>query len=149
MPLEPLEGIAEQFTKHRLTPQRRLVLEILSENKDLHLSAKEVYQALRKKGYEVGVATVYRTLDLLDEMGLIHRLNFGDGCNRFELSSLGLGHNHHHLLCLECRSITEVEEDFLQKLEETVEIKHGFRVTDHRVQLYGYCQKCREKHRSP
>lgn len=141
---EQIEKFKDQFIEHRLTPQRRLVLEILMDNKDHHLSAEEVYRLSREKGEDIGIATVYRTLDLLEEMGLIHKLNFGDGRSRYELEHSPLEHQHHHLLCLNCQEIIEVEEDLLQRLEETIEKKHGFKIVDHRVQFFGYCQRCRE-----
>jgi Fur family ferric uptake transcriptional regulator len=82
---------------------------------------------------------------LLEELKILHRNNFGDGRSRYELSHLQSEHHHHHLVCLSCNQILEVEEDLLQQLESLIERENGFRIVDHRVQFYGYCNLCDEK----
>jgi len=138
-----ISEMESQFKQYRLTPQRRLVLEIFLENREKHLSAEEIYQLSRQKE-EIGLATIYRTLDLLEELGLLSKINFGDGRSRYELIQDGLNdtHNHHHLICLNCGRIQEVEEDLLHKLEEIVERKHHFSIVNHNLQFYGYCNRC-------
>jgi Fur family ferric uptake transcriptional regulator len=143
--------IKNQFGEHRLTPQRRLVLEIFMENLERHLSAEELYQISREKGEEIGLATIYRTLELLEELGLLQKMNFGDGRSRYELVPMELlernHHHHHHLICLTCASILEVEEDLLNQLEKVVEEKHSFQITNHYLQFFGYCPSCRSGER--
>ncbi|MEW5919477.1 MAG: transcriptional repressor [Bacillota bacterium] len=138
-----------QFREHRLTPQRKLVLEIFLENKEHHLSAEELYQISREKGEEIGLATIYRTLELLEELGLLQKMNFGDGRSRYELGPMETldrhhHHHHHHLICLECGRILEVEEDLLSQLEKVVEEKHNFQIINHYLQFFGYCPACRQ-----
>lgn len=140
-----LESFREQFKEHKMTPQRRVVLQCLLENPDLHMSAEELYVIAKEKDPEIGLATIYRTLDLLEELKILHRHNFGDGRSRYELSHLQSEHHHHHLVCLTCNQILEVEEDLLQQLESLIERENGFRIVDHRVQFYGYCNSCDEK----
>lgn len=144
-----IRRIMEQFKNYRLTPQRRIVLEILMENSEKHLSAEEVYQLSREKGYEIGLATIYRTLELLETLSLLHKMNFGDGKSRYELVEKGFSsqehHHHHHLLCLQCEKVLEVEDDLLQQLEKVVEDKYGFDIVDHSLQFIGYCSECKEK----
>ncbi len=143
-----MKEIENQFKEHRFTPQRRLVLEIFLENRDRHLSAEEVFNFSRERGEEIGLATIYRTLELLEDMGLIHKLNFGDGRSRFELVRLDISeeqHHHHHLVCLGCDDIFEVEDDLLYQLEEVIEQKHGFDILDHNLQFYGYCSDCQKE----
>jgi Fur family ferric uptake transcriptional regulator len=137
-----MEKLSERFRDRKLTPQRRLVLETLLENPDSHLSAEELYLLAKDKDPEIGLATIYRTLDLLDELNILHKLNFGDGRSRYELSHQQVDHQHHHLICLSCNQILEVKEDLLHQLEELIEDGHGFRIVDHRVQFYGYCASC-------
>jgi len=143
--------IKNQFGEHRLTPQRRLVLEIFMENLERHLSAEELYQISREKGEEIGLATIYRTLELLEELGLLQKMNFGDGRSRYELVPMELlernHHHHHHLICLTCGAILEVEEDLLSQLERVVEEKHSFQITNHYLQFFGYCPSCRSGER--
>lgn len=139
-----MERFSEQFKEHKLTPQRRIVLETLLENPEQHLSAEEVYAYAREKDPEIGLATIYRSLDLLDELNIVHKMNFGDGRSRYELTHLH-SHHHHHLVCLDCNQIFEVKEDLLTELEDKIEKDLEFTIVDHRVQFYGYCKDCREK----
>lgn len=141
-----MREIEDQFKDHRFTRQRRLVLEILLENRERHLSAEEVFKFSRDRGEEIGLATIYRTLELLEGLGLIHKLNFGDGRSRYELAHRDISdHHHHHLVCLGCDGIFEVEDDLLHQLEEVIEKKHGFNIVNHNLQFYGYCSKCQER----
>lgn len=137
-----LDLFRDQFKEHKLTPQRRVVLQALLENPDQHLSAEEVYGLAKDIDPEIGLATIYRTLDLLEELNILHKLNFGDGRSRYELCHLQTEHHHHHLVCLNCNQIYEVKEDLLHQLETIIEKEHGFRIVDHRVQFYGYCSEC-------
>ncbi len=137
-----------QFREYRLTPQRKLVLEIFMENKDQHLSAEELYQLSRDKGEDIGLATIYRTLELLEELGLLQKMNFGDGRSRYEMvptdKQARHHHHHHHLVCLECGRILEAEEDLLNQLERVVEEQHNFQIVNHYLQFFGYCHSCRQ-----
>lgn len=140
-----MSEMEKQFKEYRLTPQRKLVLQIFLENKERHLSAEEVYQFSRDKNEEIGLATVYRTLELLEELGLLRKMNFGDGRSRYELIQQNVSeHHHHHLLCLSCNRIFEVEEDLLHQLEEIIEQKHHFSIINHNLQFFGYCKYCRQ-----
>jgi Fur family transcriptional regulator, ferric uptake regulator len=141
-----IENLSRRFQGYKVTPQRRLVLEVFLENEADHLSAEEVFQLARAKDREIGIATIYRTLDLLVEVGILHPSDFGDGRKRYELSLAGREeHHHHHLICLQCRQIQEVEEDLLSQLEGLVEKDKGFLIVDHRVQFFGYCRECRAR----
>lgn len=129
----------------KLTMQRRCVLDVLIEHADEHLSTEELYAFVKERYPEIGLATVYRTVQLFEEMGIIDRLNFDDGCNRFELSSQDEVHHHHHLVCETCNKVFEVEHDMLAEIEAHIESKYQFRVNNHNVTFYGQCQKCAEK----
>jgi len=137
-----LEAFRAQFREHKMTPQRCVVLQSLLENNDQHLSAEELYALAREKDPESGLATIYRTLELLEELNILHKLNFGDGRSRYELCHIQTEHHHHHLICLNCNQILEVKQDLLSQLEELIEREHGFRIVDHNVQFYGYCNSC-------
>ena len=120
---------AEQF---KLTPQREATLRVLLENEESHLSAEEIFMLVKQKAPDIGLATVYRTLDLLCELKIIEKLNFGDGVARYEFRSDDHPHHHHHLICLKCGSLSEIE-DLLDDLEARVERDHDFKIVDHRV----------------
>ncbi len=132
------------FTEYKLTPQRKAVLEVFLENKDEHLSAEEVLRLSQEKNSDIGFATVYRALDLFEELDIIHKMNFGDGKSRYELNQMEREHHHHHLVCLSCHEIIEVKDDLLSKLETNIAQEHNFDIMDHRLQFYGYCHKCRD-----
>src|SRR5690606_9778898 len=121
---------------YKLTPQRRATLEVLLNNQGEHLSTEEIYTEVRKTHPEIGLATVYRTMLLLEELGLLIKHNFEDGRNRYELSHPDEDHDHHHLICLKCGRVSEVEEDLLGSLEDIIVKKHGFQVINHKVKFY-------------
>ncbi len=131
----------------KVTNQRIGVLDVLSKSKDHHLTAEEIYDLVRLDYPDIGLATVYRTVQLLLELGLIDRINLDDGCARYEISSKTTEnqHHHHHLICLSCGKVFSFEEDFLERLEGHIQESMGFRVTDHEVKLYGYCKECQER----
>jgi len=129
---------------YKYTPQREIILQVIAEHPEGHLSADEIYSLVRQQAPDLGMATVYRTLDLLERLKIIHRMNFGDGKSRYELCQADT-HHHHHLVCLNCGEIIEVKKDLLAQLEETVGRENDFTVVDHDLQLFGYCAKCRAK----
>lgn len=130
---------------YKLTVQRRAVLDVMLDYEGQHLSTEEIYEYVKVKCPEIGLATVYRTLLLLDRLELIYKLDLDDGCNRYELNKHKDDHRHHHLICTQCGSVAEVEGDLLENLEEEILRKNKFLVKDHRVKFYGYCEKCRNK----
>ncbi|HBC93425.1 MAG TPA: transcriptional repressor [Pelotomaculum sp.] len=129
--------------EYKLTSRRELVLRVLLENKDKHLSAEEVYNLVKSKAPDTGLATVYRTLELFHEFDIIHAIDFGDGRKRYELGAgLGHSHQHHHLICTQCGNIIEVNEDLLEELENRVCQQHEFTVTNHQLKIFGLCRNC-------
>jgi Fur family ferric uptake transcriptional regulator len=130
----------------RLTPQRQAVMEILLSNIGEHLNAEEIFKAAREKYPELGLATVYRTLELLVDIGVVNKIQFNEDCSRYEYNPAdGDKHSHHHLICLQCGGITEFDEDLLDELEKKIARQNNFAVTDHCLRFYGYCAKCRSK----
>ncbi|NLJ41048.1 MAG: transcriptional repressor [Clostridiales bacterium] len=127
----------------KLTSQRRATLEVMLKNQDKHLSADEIYVEVKRTNPEIGLATVYRTVLLFEELGIISKHNFEDGRNRYELSHPEENHDHHHLICLKCGGVSEVEVDLLGALEGIIDKKHSFKVVNHKVKFYGLCSKCR------
>lgn len=128
---------------YKLTTQRRIIYDVFAENLELHLSPEEVYDMVKYKYPEIGLATVYRTLQLLEELNIIYKLNFNDGCSRYELNTTK-DHQHHHLICLKCGKVIEVELDLLENLEEAIESDGEFKIVDHNVKFFGYCKNCKE-----
>lgn len=129
----------------KLTLQRRSVLDVLIKHCNEHLSTEEIYDFVKENYPEIGLATVYRTVQLFEEMGIVDRLNFDDGCSRFELSSEDTVHHHHHLICESCNKVFEVENDLLEEIEKEIERKYKFTIHDHNVMFYGICKDCEQK----
>lgn len=132
-------------SNYKYTRQREMIMEVLLENTDKHLSADDVYNLLKNKAPDIGLSTVYRTLELFQDCNILHGIDFGDGCKRYELShDLGEGHHHHHLICLNCGKIIEVKDDLLENLEERIGKEYNFEIYDHQLKFFGYCEKCAE-----
>ncbi len=132
----------------KVTTQRLLVLEVLADHQDQHLTAEDIFEMVREDYPEIGLATIYRTLQLLYEMQLIDRINLDDGCERYEIGELFLGvesHHHHHLICRTCGAVIPYKLDLLDTLEQRVEAETGFHVEDHELKIYGQCKDCWEK----
>jgi Fur family ferric uptake transcriptional regulator len=131
--------------EYKLTPQREEILRVLYQHRDKHLSAEDIHFLVKQRTPDVGLATVYRTLELLLDCDLVHRIDFGDGRQRYEVvTGPDAGHHHHHLICTRCGRILEVEEDLLEALEQRVALAYGFQVTNHQLKMFGTCRECRE-----
>ncbi len=139
-----IEHIKEALhdAKYKLTPQREVTLRVLLENESDHLSAEDVFMKVKEKYPEIGLATVYRTLELLNELKILDKINFGDGVSRYDLRKEGAEHFHHHLVCISCGSVEEIEEDLLGDVEDIVENDFHFKITDHRLTFHGVCRSC-------
>jgi Fur family ferric uptake transcriptional regulator len=142
-PLQLKELLKEKGLK--LTTQRRNILEVLEKHRSEHLTAEEIYELVKKECPEIGLATVYRTVQLLQELKLIERLNLDDGFIRYEIGKNQNEHHHHHLICTSCNNVFEVEDDLLDPLEEQIHHKFNFKVTDHKVKFYGVCKDCQSR----
>ncbi|MCM3089085.1 transcriptional repressor [Bhargavaea ginsengi] len=139
-----IERIKKQLhnAKYKLTPQREATVTVLLEHEEDHLSAEDVYLLVKDKSPEIGLATVYRTLELLTELKVVDKINFGDGVSRFDLRQEGAAHFHHHLVCIECGAVDEIQEDLLGDVEQIVEDRWNFRIKDHRLTFHGICSRC-------
>lgn len=129
---------------YKLTPQRRAVLDIIIENEGSHLTTEELYDLVKIECPEIGLATVYRTMLLLEELGVVCRMDLNDGCSRFELIHEEENHQHHHLICNSCGKVIEVQGDLLENLEKDIEEKYNFKIKNHSVKFYGYCSDCQK-----
>ena len=141
---EKIKGILKEKGL-KVTRQRLVVLNALASKPDSHLTAEEIYDLVKTDSPEIGLATVYRTIQLFMELHLIDRINLDDGFVRYEIGDMGTkknSHHHHHLICLSCGMVMSVEDDLLDELEAEIARTTGFKVTDHEVKLYGYCKEC-------
>ncbi len=134
----------------KMTNQRKIIFEILTEKEEDHLSPEEIYEHIKDIYPEIGLATIYRTLQLFEEIGLVYKLNFDDGCYRYEILSQNNKevHQHHHLICKKCGKIIEVKEDLMNSLEEIIEKQYNFEIKNHVVKFTGICSQCRNKEKN-
>jgi Fur family ferric uptake transcriptional regulator len=113
------------------------------------LSAKEIYNALHRSYPGIGLATIYRTLELLLQLGLIRKINAGDGQSRYELQAQDLAGHHHHVICSDCGRIIDYqylageELKWVKKVERALAKKYNFLIKDHNVEFFGLCERCR------
>lgn len=126
---------------YKLTPQRQTILRTFLDNSARHLSAEDVYSLVKNEYPDMGLATVYRTLDLLAELGILQKNDFGDGRSRYEFARKN-EHHHHHLICMNCGEVSEFDDDLLESLETVIFKRNRFKVVDHDLKFLGYCQKC-------
>jgi Fur family ferric uptake transcriptional regulator len=128
----------------RSTEQRRVIIDTFFGSTE-HITIDTLLREVRAIDARVGYATVYRTMKLLTESGVVQEHKFGDGFTRYELSD---DHAHHdHLICMECGKITEFEEDAIEELQGKIAKRHGFLVRAHKHEMYGVCAECQAKAR--
>lgn len=128
---------------YKLTPQRRAIVDIIIQNAGCHLTTEELYDLVKNECPEIGLATVYRTVQLLEELGVVSKLDLNDGCYRYELVREDENHQHHHLICSQCGKVIEVQGDLLEVLEHEIESKYDFKIRNHSVKFYGICSDCK------
>lgn len=115
------------------------------------MSPKDIFAEIGRKYPGIGLTSVYRTLELLDRMGLLHKIRIGDGQIRYELKQQDQDDHHHHLICTRCGKIIDYtdfvdeELELIKKTEASVALRHGFQIQDHKIEFYGICGSCRDK----
>jgi Fe2+ or Zn2+ uptake regulation protein len=130
----------------RITPQRKLVLDILAQASG-HLDAYDIYDRGRRQDASLSLSTVYRTLSVLKETGVVHELHLDEEHHHYELGSKD---EHSHLVCLACGRVIEVDSAIFSETAKVAGEAHGFRIASTQVELAGYCADCRpSKHEAP
>ena len=127
----------------KLTKQRAVICQVFF-SEGSHRSAEEILKEARLLDRRVSLATVYRTLKLLQEYGLADSHNFQDGQALFE-PRLDRDEHHDHLICTHCGQIVEFVDDEIEKLQLQVAHAHGYSITSHKMELYGLCKDCHHK----
>lgn len=135
---EALEALKE--TGVRITPQRHAILEFLV-NSMSHPTADDIYKALEGKFPNMSVATVYNNLRVFKESGLVKELTYGDSSSRFDFVTS----EHYHAICERCGKIVDFHYPGLDEVEQLASHVTGFKVSHHRLEIYGLCQECDKK----
>lgn len=126
----------------RFSEKRLIILEAFLES-DRHLTADELYAIVRKKDPTMGIATIYRTLQIFTECGISGELALGDTTARYYPTG-GKAH-HDHLICLRCGRVVNIVSTGIEKTQERLARKNGFLLESHRLDLFGVCGNCRKK----
>jgi Fur family transcriptional regulator, ferric uptake regulator len=133
----------------RLTASREAIISIV-ENNEGHLGADDIYMMIHQKHPEIGLTTVYRTLDLLEHTGIVLKFDFGHGRAKYELAEeYSEKKHHHHLLCTKCRKIVDYSDffdeelEYIGKAERGLKEKYGFDIRSHKINFYGICPECK------
>ena len=127
---------------YRLTPQRRAVLKVIAVSPD-HLTPAAIYDRVRQEYLGIGLVTVYRTLAILAQLGLICEVHAGGSCRSY-LMRKPVGH-HHHLICSECGMVVDFTDCDLKRLEERLSRATGFKVVGHLLEFLGLCPACQKQ----
>jgi Fur family ferric uptake transcriptional regulator len=138
----------------RWTAPREAVVGLLGGHPG-HWSAKDIFASLSASYPGIGMATIYRTLDLLERTGAIQKITLGDGQARYEIRSPDTSDHHHHLVCTGCGRIIDYSDfvkeelELVRKTETALAKRHRFRIDGHRIEFLGLCEKCRAAKSDP
>ena len=126
---------------HRLTPQRMAVLKILAASKE-HPSVEQIYERVKADFPMTSLATIYKTVTVLKEMGEVLELGFSDDSNRYDGNK---PYPHPHLICTKCKNIADPEVSTLSELRQEVAQSTGYQIMSHRLDFFGICPQCQGK----
>ena len=140
-----LENFKQLLKSNNLkyTTQRELILEIIYDNNG-HFTPEDIYNLIKENYPDVklGIATVYRTLTLLEDANIVSSISFGTQGKKYEF---GLKEHHDHLVCLECGGIEEFFDETIEKQQEAIAKKFNFKMTNHVMKITGICKTCQAK----
>ena len=123
----------------KITGPRAAILEILRQHPH-PFTNKEILAGLPKG--QCDLATIYRSMHLLEKMGMVKRFDFGDGVARFELVGEGDDGHHHHLVCTQCAEVVEIDDCFTTEVEQRIAAANGYKAVTHKLEFFGICPEC-------
>ena len=138
--LKEMDVLRQHLAKHQLKLTRQRDVSLTTSMRQEHVTAETMYHQLAKKDPHLGLATIYRTLNLFCEAGIAQARHFGTQTQYDNISHKG---HHDHLICTGCGTIVEFENCEIERLQEEVATKNGFVIQTHRLELYGLCARCR------
>ena len=125
---------------YKLTAQRRAVIQAITSSQD-HLTPATIYKKVRHDHPNIGLVTIYRTLEILAELQLICELHAGGTCRSYTIST---PQHHHHLICSNCGTVIDFTGHDLVELEQGLSKESGFRIDGHLLEFFGLCQSCQK-----
>ncbi len=126
---------------YKFTPQRRIVIQTVASSQD-HLTPAAIYEKVHQERPNIGLVTIYRTLDILAKLGLICELHAGGSCRSY---TTGTSEHHHHLICTNCGKVVDFSGYDLSQLEQRLSLETGFDIEDHLLEFVGLCQACQKE----
>jgi Fur family peroxide stress response transcriptional regulator len=127
--------------EYRITPQRLAILKILAESTD-HPDVEHIFERVKHTFPTTSMATVYKTIVVLKELGEVLEIGFSDGSNRYDANT---PYPHPHLICTECKKILDPDLDTLKGVTEELSKDTGFRIVSHRLDFFGICPECQRQ----
>lgn len=124
---------------YKLTGQRKIIIEAFDKC-PAHYTAQEIYEKVKTRNANINFSTVYRNLELLCKLGIIHKLNISSGISHFELKHSD--HHHHHVICLKCGDMQSIDLCPYGELKNSELDCLGFVPVEHKFEIYGYCREC-------
>lgn len=125
---------------YKLTPQRKALIQVITATQD-HLTPATIYEKMRHVHPNIGLVTIYRTLEILTELGLICEVHAGGNCRSY---IIGAPQHHHHLICSSCGIVVNFTGHYLSTLEQDLSRESGFRIDGHLLEFVGLCQTCQK-----
>ena len=124
----------------RITPQRKDIIKIFIDNKQNHLSASDIYNILKKQNKSSGLATIYRTLDILEKANIVVKRDFDSNTSYYEFIYDQTKHNH--LICKKCGKVIEIPDLLPDDIKDKILEEKGFKCLHYSTKFYGYCSEC-------
>jgi Fur family ferric uptake transcriptional regulator len=128
---------------YRLTTQRKEILRVFLKHKEKHFNAEQLSDILKNRDSNIGLATIYRNLELFHRLGILKQLDFNDAFKYYELNLIEK--HHHHLICINCDKIIEFNDEALINFEKQIENEYDFEIRDHIIKFYGVCKNCKQE----
>ena len=138
MRMRNIRKIKNEIKGRPVTAQRKLLLSLIKKAGG-HISAKELYRRASRRNQSISLATVYRTLQLFKELGLVEERRLGQIYCHYEMKDSA---EHQHLVCTSCGKVIEFESPLIRKIIEALKHEHGFNLTKVELLIEGYCQEC-------
>lgn len=127
---------------YKLTKQRKSIIEVLIENTGKFLSVEDIYLKSKNKYPQTNLSTVYRNMEVLEAIDIVHKTSINGSSSSYEITCSD--HHHHHIICKNCGKTEAINFCPIKELSSKVN-SNGFTVTDHKLELYGYCHSCTKK----
>lgn len=142
--MEPAVNLKKLFEEkgYKYTAQREKILDVLVKQSAEHLTAADICELVKASHPDIGMATVYRTLLIFEELNIINKLGSESEFNIYEFNASDDTDKHYHLICVKCGQIKDIKEKFMTKMSEDVSEKYDFTVNGYNQRLYGICKEC-------